>query len=323
MRVRVATFNLENLDVHPDAREHFAARCAVLRPQLEALDADVLLLQEVRGQRRNTRTPRALFALDELLGPTRYASFHRCSTVGPKGTPVDLHNLVTLSRWPLAATRQILHDRVQPLAHRLATRTATTREAIRWDRPILHARVTLPNGRVLDVLNLHLRAPLAASIEGEKLGPFAWRNTASWAEGLLLASVKRAGQALETRLVVEELLELDDSAGVIVGGDFNADLHETPVKLIMASVDETGNAKLAPRVLLAAERRVDAAHRYTVLHDGRTMLLDHVLLSAPLDLKVREVHIANEGLQDEVRAPNAGQPILGSAHAPIVVELAL
>jgi len=40
--LRVATFNVENLDDKPDLRPTLAARIAVLRPQLVRLRADVL-----------------------------------------------------------------------------------------------------------------------------------------------------------------------------------------------------------------------------------------------------------------------------------------
>src|SRR3546814_19355347 len=48
--MRIATFNLESLDLAPGAEAAFARRAAVLRPQLEALRADILCLQEVNGQ---------------------------------------------------------------------------------------------------------------------------------------------------------------------------------------------------------------------------------------------------------------------------------
>jgi len=69
VRLRIATFNVENLD---EPRRHGVSldeRIAVLRPQLLALRADVLCLQEVNAQDR--RDPQhALRALDRLLeGP--------------------------------------------------------------------------------------------------------------------------------------------------------------------------------------------------------------------------------------------------------------
>jgi hypothetical protein len=90
--MRVATFNLESLDAP------VAPRARLLRPALERLDADILCLQEVNGQKVGGR--RMLAALDELLLGTPYAGFHRASTRFGKGV-ADVHNLVTLSRFPI------------------------------------------------------------------------------------------------------------------------------------------------------------------------------------------------------------------------------
>ena len=51
MRLRLATFNLENLDTSSRGVP-LDERCRVLRPQLVALDADVLCLQEVSAHAR-------------------------------------------------------------------------------------------------------------------------------------------------------------------------------------------------------------------------------------------------------------------------------
>ncbi len=50
MRLRIATFNLENLDDKAEQKPKLAERIQVMRPQLIRLDADVLCLQEVHGQ---------------------------------------------------------------------------------------------------------------------------------------------------------------------------------------------------------------------------------------------------------------------------------
>ena len=65
-RLRIASFNLENLDDAADADVSLETRMAVLRPQLLRLEADVLCLQEINGQRRRNGEPRRLSALDRL-----------------------------------------------------------------------------------------------------------------------------------------------------------------------------------------------------------------------------------------------------------------
>jgi hypothetical protein len=91
---------------------------------------------------------------------------------------MDVQNLVIVSRYPIQESRQYWHDYIDPPAHRLATAMPIepTPWPVRWDRPVLHATVGLPDQRGLNVLNLHLRAPTAVFIPGQKLDPARWRT---------------------------------------------------------------------------------------------------------------------------------------------------
>jgi len=321
--LRLATFNLENLDDVPGQPPPLAERIEVLRPQLLRTRADILFLQEVNGQ--PARAPRTLAALDALLAGTPFADFARAATVSPTGGPMDKQNLVILSRWPIGEHRQISHLRVPPPLYRMVTAApaASAAEALEWDRPLLYARIDLPSGRPLHAINLHLRAPLAAMIEGQKIGPFAWKSAQGWAEGFFIAAVKRSGQALEARLLADALFDADPQAMIAVCGDFNAEAAEMPTRILMASDEDTGNSTLTERNLLAVEAAVPAERRYSVIHAGRPLLLDHLLVSRPLLHRFRSAEIHNEGLVDElVDYANAGTSV-ESHHAPVVVEFAM
>jgi len=50
INLRIAAFNLENLDDKPGQRPTLQERIDVMRPQLVRLNADILCLQEVNGQ---------------------------------------------------------------------------------------------------------------------------------------------------------------------------------------------------------------------------------------------------------------------------------
>src|SRR5690606_7179652 len=115
------------------------------------------------------------------------------------------------SRWPIRRWRSLRHELVPaPLIRKVTARPAGDHpEMVEWDRPILHAAVALPEGRMLEIINLHLRAPLASPISGQRQAPLKWKSTAGWAEGFYLSNVKRAGQALEARLVVDSLFDED------------------------------------------------------------------------------------------------------------------
>ena len=154
-------------------------------------------------------------------------------------------------------------------------------EPIEWDRPLLHAELAV-RPMSLHVINAHLRAPLAAPVAGQKFGPFSWRTAGGWAEGFFLAAVKRAGQALEARLLAERLLDADPDALLVVAGDFNADIYEVPLRILRAELVEVGNTEVSSHVLFPVEDVIPEAQRFTVLHHGRRLMLDYLLVSAKL-----------------------------------------
>jgi endonuclease/exonuclease/phosphatase family metal-dependent hydrolase len=324
--LRIATFNLENLDDRAGAAPTLDQRIAVLRPMLARLEADVLCLQEVNAQAEGKERPRRFRALDALLAGTPYAAYDRVGTISKGGVgPADVHNLVILSRAPIRSSRQLWHDLVGPPSYRLATAEppATAAAPVRWERPVLTAEIELGLDRPLHIVNVHLRAPLAAFVPGQKVGPFAWRSAAGWAEGFFLAAIKRAGQALEARLAVDRLFDQDAESLVVVAGDCNAEARETALRLLSADTEDTGNGALAGRVLIAVERGVPEDRRYTVLHNGRHIMLDHLLVSRSLMAWFRQVEIHNEALGDELVAYASVDASPESYHAPVIAEFAL
>jgi len=321
---RLATFNLESLDDGPDVEPPLAERFAILRPQLLRLRADILCLQEVNAQRAAGRRARRFAALDALLAETPLAAFQRVATTGPSGAgPADAHNLVVLSRFPIERSRQVLHDLVAPPVYRASTADPPALEApIRWDRPVLGAAIALPGGATLHVLDLHLKAPTAANVAGQKLAPFVWRGVPGWAEGMFLAAVKRAGQAFEARRVVDALFDEDPSALVAVCGDVNAADGELPMRILLADELDTGNGALASRALVPLERSVPESQRFSVVHGGRRQMLDHIVASRALLGWFRDIEIHNEDLADEIAMARSVRSPPESLHAPLVATFA-
>ncbi|MGE0716363.1 MAG: endonuclease/exonuclease/phosphatase family protein [Alphaproteobacteria bacterium] len=310
--LRLATFNIENLDDDPDAVPPLAERLPVLRRILARLDADILCLQEVN----------AGDALDGLVHGTPWADFHRAVTTNAAGTrPRDVHNLVVLSRYPFREVRQVMHGFVPPLAwHWLAGGEETE---MTFERPLLHVRIDVGGDRPLDVVDLHLRAPRPVVVPGGKATRAQWATVAAWAEGTFLAAMKRSGQALEARLLAEALLDDDDEAHIAIVGDFNADGREVPIALLRADVEATGNGELDGRSLVPLDGFVADSDRFTVRHGGRPVMLDHILLSRPLARLCRGVEILNRDLADELSAERAGLADPAGYHAPIVARLVL
>jgi endonuclease/exonuclease/phosphatase family metal-dependent hydrolase len=322
--VRIATFNLENLGQSRSTDHATAGRLALLRPQLLRLDADIVCLQEINAPRDGATGRRSLAALDELLRETPYEGFHRTATHHPEGDePMDRHNLAIVSRHPIVTASQVFHDLVPPQPHATITADDPGDGLVRWERPLLHAVVALPGGRRLHVLNMHLSAPIAASLPDRKAGPFTWTSSASWAEGFYIAGLKRSGQALEARLVVEGILDEEPEALIVAAGDFNAEAAETPTRILMAGTEDTGNGALATRTLVALERSLPADRRYSVIHAGQHVMLDHLLASRALTAAYRGIEIHNEALTDELVAWSVSAAAAESYHAPVVATFEL
>ena len=127
-------------------------------------------------------------------------------------------------------------------------------------------------------------------------------------------------QALELRLLVDEILARDPERLVAAAGDFNAEDHESPLRLVVAGEDDTGNTGLAPRSLVVLDRALPADRRWSLLHGGRREMLDHVLASGALHRRFRRIEVLNEGLADEAVAAAGTRALATSYHAPIVAE---
>lgn len=323
--MRLASFNLESLDLPPKAKVPLEVRAQVLRPALARLDADIICFQEVNAQHVAGQSERVLLALEQLLHGTPYASYERAFTTGGTGhAAASVHNLVTLSRYPIRAQREVLHEIVAPFHYRMLTANPAPGqpEALRFDRPILHTEIEVEADVTIDVINLHLRAPLAAAVPGQKLEPFVWRSVGGWAEGYLVSGVRRMGQALELRLLLETLLDNDPSRMIAVAGDFNAEDYDVPVRIIMGAEEDTGNPELSARSLVLLDRALAHDRRWSVLHHGRPQMLDHIMASRSLHSRFRDIEVHNEALADELVGYGRNLRSSGSYHAPVVATFA-
>ena len=160
--LRVATFNLENLGKDPKPTEPtLAERIAVMKPQLVRLRADILCLQEAFAQ-EPAGQPRDLYALHDLIAGTQYAdpSYNLVSTTIASGQVRKNRNLVILSRFPISTHAQYMHDIIPAPSYRKAVPPDPdqTAQPVGWERPILHAEITLPDNSTLHVMTVHLKS---------------------------------------------------------------------------------------------------------------------------------------------------------------------
>ncbi|MBK7897782.1 MAG: endonuclease/exonuclease/phosphatase family protein [Anaerolineaceae bacterium] len=326
--LRIATFNLENLDDKPGERPSLKERMAVLRPQLLRLRADVICFQEVHGQ-EFPGEPRQLDALRQLLSETPYEWFYTAHTKTSRDEAYDVRNLVVASRYPIRDVVQIKHQYAPKPSYREVTADPPKAAArdITWERPILYVKIDLDAGRMLHLLNVHLKSKRPSNVQGQMLNTYTWRTMAGWAEGSFISAMKRVGQALELRVLIDDIFDQLDVSGepkyIVACGDFNADVNEVPLQAIMGPVEETGNTGLIERVMIPCEQSVPESSRFSLLHLGRKEMLDHILASRQLLTYYRGTEIHNEVLHDESGAFRTDDKFPESDHAPIVAEFVL
>lgn len=330
MALRIATFNLENLDDRQGQEPSLATRALALRPQLERVRADVLCLQEVNSQ--PDPDGRALAALDTLLDGTMYAApqYQRFHSTTTDGELYFERNLVILSRFAIQNSR-VIRDRQGPRpSYQMATAEPPdqTSDPVKWERPIAYAQLSLGQGRTLHIMNVHLKSKIATTIPGRKIDDYTWQTPSAWAEGSFISSMKRLGQALQIRLEIDAIFDTDAQAGapaplIAVCGDFNCDADEVPLRAICGQVEDTGNPAHSPRVLVPCEMNVAEPARYSLFHLGRGEMLDHIVASRALLATLDHAEIHNEYLPDESGAFRTDVKFPESDHAPVVAEFSL
>lgn len=320
--IRIATFNMENLDDKQGQTPTLDERIAIMKPQLIRMNADILCLQEVHGQ-EVPGEPRRLLALNRLLENTQYVDYNQVSTMTADGAQVyDERNLVIISRFEIAEHSQYRHEHIPAPYYQKAMSIPPEDEAKRvtWERPILYAKILLSDNKTIHVINLHLKSRIPTNIEGQKINNYTWRTASGWAEGYFISSMKRVGQALETRTLVDKVFDQDEWAFIVVCGDFNSTSDNVPVQAIRGDVENTGNGDLASRVLVPCEQTIPDPSRYSLIHQGRGEMIDHLLVSRPLLTYYEHTEIHNEILHDESIAFAMDTKYPESDHAPVIAE---
>lgn len=321
MALRIATFNLENLDNEPSSSPSLADRIRIMRPQLDRVNADIICFQEVHSQ--DNAGNRTLAALDSLIAGTNYSGFYRATSLTQGNLLYASRNIVTLSRFPIISV-EIIRDNSGPRpSYQLATAIPadTTADPIRWERPMLYTEINLGSGRILHLINVHFKSKIASNIPGQKINDYTWRSVSAWAEGSFIASMKRVGQAVQGRLKVDEIFDNHgDDAFIAFCGDFNAESDDIPVRAICGHVEDTGNPDHGPRLLIPCENNIPDSSRYSLLHLGKGKMLDHILVSRHLLRFFGHAEIHNEGLPDESGAFRNDIKFPESDHAPVIAE---
>ena len=92
------------------------------------------------------------------------------------------------------------------------------------------------------------------------------------------------------------------------------------IEAIRSDVENTGNMNLSMRVMVPTERNIPEPARYSLLHNGKGKMLDHILVSRTMLAYFKGSEVHNELLHDEsiVFAPKIFYP--ESDHAPVIAR---
>jgi endonuclease/exonuclease/phosphatase family metal-dependent hydrolase len=307
MPLSIATFNVKNL-LEPTTGAALAIQSRKLdaiADVLRACDADVVGLQEIGSA--------ALLAqvLDRLDGRGGYTEAI-VGTVDARGIGCAL-----LSRVPVVSSR-------------VHTCAALPFPVFRdGDPPPFGARIPLRRGVVqvrvhaegtgkVDVLVAHFksgRAVFARDAAGVERHPTTARARA---EGDLRSQVWRAAEALFVRGCVDDVLATNAAAQIAVVGDLNDVLDSWTVRALRGGDANEG-------ALLDASAGIPPESRFSTLHGGRKMQIDHVLVTAPLRARIVQARIFNDSLREHDPLPESGPesrdetPTADSDHAALVV----
>lgn len=102
---------------------------------------------------------------------TSYESFQQVATKTERGDSYNERNLVVSSRFPISESRQIRHDITpRPEYKKVTVQPEEPAKPITWERPILHAKITLPDGSGLHIVNLHLESRIPTPVAGQREG---------------------------------------------------------------------------------------------------------------------------------------------------------
>jgi predicted extracellular nuclease len=311
----VATFNLLNLG--PGASEQLTDLGAIIADNLRA--PDIIGLQEVQDNSGPTddgtvaagRTFRALIQAIEAAGGPTYDFAQVDPLDGEDGGQPGGNIRVGLLFRP---------DRVQ-LAPGRTGRASESTEVL--SGPTL----SLNPGRI-DPTNPAFagsRKPLAAAFEfsGRTLFVIVNHFNSKGGDQSLfgpsqppapVSENQRLEQAAVVAAFVDDILDEDRRANVVVLGDFNDFPFSAPIRVLERGPDQRGKRVL--RNLLDGLKDEEA---YTFIFDGNAQALDNILVSESLRrrAKVDVVHVDTEFLT----SAGGGDP--ASDHDPIVARLAL
>jgi endonuclease/exonuclease/phosphatase family metal-dependent hydrolase len=188
---------------------------------------------------------------------------------GAHGTPRWAPQVALISRLPLAAAAT-----TYPLFPPGVALPEGSRDADRFARAPLHVPVQLADGGILDVLVIHLKSKRPDYRNGE-----TGADALQLAHAHLRSLVRRGTEAVGLRTLLSSMMR-ERGHPCLVMGDFNDTLDAVTTAIVQG---EGPGDQLAGRLFDSQQlqlRQDQLRHSaYTIVHEGRGMTIDHVLLS--------------------------------------------
>ncbi len=271
--LRFATFNVCNLalpgvkyyeDQIPYSVAEYDAKTSWIAQQLDALDADVIGLQEIFSQA----------ALKDVLAKTQgYRDAHHVGfdpdTLADHLTP----SVALISRLPVmtgATTFKLLPNNLA------VSLPGVANPVQHFTRPILHAKIEVLPDLAIHVFVCHLKS---------KLPDYRNDNHDDQPDqtgiAMLRSLIRRGTDALGLRSLLSNVNK-EDRAPIIVMGDFNDVANAIPTQMVMGLGKYPINGiddRLFESYRIQSRRDPLRDVGYTHIHDGNYETIDHILVS--------------------------------------------
>lgn len=308
--MRIATWNVENLflpggESGPRTPEAYDEKLRLLAETIDALDADILALQEIGDPR----------ALDDLVGRLD-GTWDAVVSQAPDDRGI---RVAFIARVALRDPRGIVVfadgiDRVQ-----VGDGGDT---AIGMGRGALAVTAEL-GGREVDLLTCHLKSKLLTYGANR----FTPRDEDERARYGAYALFRRAAEAATVRVAATALLDgRGRERDVVVLGDLNDEEQAATTQILLGppgSEIGTGGFDAPdrgdPERLWNLAPLIPPERRYSRVYHGRRELIDHILVSRALVQRVGTVTTGRTDLPSISDDPR-GAPRRASDHAPVVAE---
>jgi endonuclease/exonuclease/phosphatase family metal-dependent hydrolase len=294
----VATFNLK--DFFPEPRDAFEAKVAWTADMLRRIDADVVAMQEVGPEETlDALVARLGGGYSERVVGSADARGIRCALL----SRVRVVRSAVRTSDALPFPRFVVGDPA-PFGARLPLR-----------RGVVHARVDAGALGEIDLFVAHFKSRRAVPLRDAE-GNALWGVTPlARAESEVRSMVWRSAEALFVRTLVDDAIAAEPDAKVVVAGDLNDVAGSATLSVVQGRAD-------APGALASCADVVPPAERFSLVHRGDRMALDHLLVTAALRARLSSASFVNGALREHPSVPGDGNaaPTVDSDHAPFVAR---